>query len=303
MKRYNWTSETPSSELAKYIEEINKNQHGITSSKLRKIGTDHASRIYGSRNDSHHQYLRKLACRQIVSHYESVESYSVMNDPPSCNCSKEYQSSVPKQSVNRHEEVENFKNSIGFSNRVLELIAGLYPNLKYLNLCDDQSGDYISFCVREVEYLGLWKIAQSCHKLEYLNISHRTEFTEISICNIIHSCPDLQHLNLTFCEITNITIEEIARSYIHIKNFNDLKNPSLITAFSDYLRHADTAHQNLAWSLLANALNSNGVEIGQQARIFHQNLAQALHQIQVSSKRIILINASLEQRMPTLSIK
>ncbi|CAI2182752.1 12405_t:CDS:2 [Funneliformis geosporum] len=83
-----------------------ENQHGITSSKLRKIGTDHASRIYGSRNDSHHQYLRKLACRQIVSHYESVESYSVMNDPPSCNCSKEYQSSVPKQSVNRHEEVE-----------------------------------------------------------------------------------------------------------------------------------------------------------------------------------------------------
>ena len=112
---------------------------------------------------------------------------------------------------------------------------------------------------------------RSCHKLEYLNISYRTEFTEISICNIIHSCPDLQHLNLTFCEITDITIKEIAKSClnlkyldlkecynvskvavarlnsdIHIKNFNDLKNPSLITAFSDYLRQAGTAHQNLA---------------------------------------------------------
>ena len=45
----------------------------------------------------------------------------------------------------------DFKNSIGFSNRVLELIAGSYPNLKYLNLCDNQSGDYKNFHVREVD--------------------------------------------------------------------------------------------------------------------------------------------------------
>src|SRR5439155_11133892 len=30
----------------------------------------------------------------------------------------------------------SFINNIGFSNRALELIAGSYPNLKYLNLCD-----------------------------------------------------------------------------------------------------------------------------------------------------------------------
>jgi len=63
-------------------------KHGITSNKLRKIGADHASRIHGGRNDSHRQYLRKLACRQVVGCHESVESYGVMNDPPSCNCSK-----------------------------------------------------------------------------------------------------------------------------------------------------------------------------------------------------------------------
>src|SRR5438477_3495299 len=57
-----------------------------------------------------------------------------------------------------------------------------------------RSSDLMSFHAREVDDLGLWKIARSCHKLEYLNISYRTEFTEISICNIIHSCPDLQHL-------------------------------------------------------------------------------------------------------------
>ncbi|CAI2193990.1 13624_t:CDS:1, partial [Funneliformis geosporum] len=55
-------------------------KHGITSNKLRKIGADHASRIYGGRNDSHYQYLRKLACRQVVGHHKSVESYGVMND-------------------------------------------------------------------------------------------------------------------------------------------------------------------------------------------------------------------------------
>ena len=44
-----------------------------------------------------------------------------------------------------------FKNSIGFSNKVLESIVGLYPNLKYLNLCDNQSGSYRSFYVREVD--------------------------------------------------------------------------------------------------------------------------------------------------------
>jgi hypothetical protein len=49
----------------------------------------------------------------------------------------------------------SFKNSIGFSNRALELIAGSYPNLKYLNLCNDQSGNYVSLRVREVGGGGL----------------------------------------------------------------------------------------------------------------------------------------------------
>src|SRR3954452_9581527 len=73
----------------------------------------------------------------------------------------------------------SFKNSIGFSNRVLELLASSYPNLKYLNLCDDQSGSYVSLRVREVYDLGISAIANSCHKLECLNISGRIEFTKI----------------------------------------------------------------------------------------------------------------------------
>ena len=43
-----------------------------------------------------------------------------------------------------------FENSIGFSNRSLEVIAVLCPKLKYLNLCDDQLGNYVSLRVREI---------------------------------------------------------------------------------------------------------------------------------------------------------
>ncbi|EXX52174.1 uncharacterized protein OCT59_001159 [Rhizophagus irregularis] len=63
-------------------------KHGITSNKLRKIGADHASRIHRGKNDSRHQRLRKLACRQVVGRDESVQHYGIMNDPPSSNCSK-----------------------------------------------------------------------------------------------------------------------------------------------------------------------------------------------------------------------
>src|SRR5256885_14164338 len=68
-----------------------------------------------------------------------------------------------------------FINSIGFSNRALELIANSYLNLKYLNLCNDQLGGFRNFCTQEVYDLDLWKIANSCHRLEYLNISRRTD--------------------------------------------------------------------------------------------------------------------------------
>jgi hypothetical protein len=53
--------------------------------------------------------------------------------------------------------------------------------------------------------------------LECLNISGRTEFSEVSICNVIRSCPRLRQLDLSFCEITDITIEEIARSCPNLK--------------------------------------------------------------------------------------
>jgi hypothetical protein len=114
----------------------------------------------------------------------------------------------------------SFIYSKGFSNNVLELIAGSYLNLKYLNLCSDQSDGLRDFRVREVDDGGLWRIVKSCHKLEYLNIAYRRGITEHSICGIIHSSPKLQHLDIIFCEITDITIKEIANSCFNLKYLN-----------------------------------------------------------------------------------
>ncbi|CAI2190807.1 13331_t:CDS:1, partial [Funneliformis geosporum] len=73
------------------------------------------------------------------------------------------------------------------------------------------------FHAREVDNEGLSAIANSCHKLESLNISGCTEFSEVSICNVIRSCPRLRQLDLCFCEITDITIEKIARLCLNLK--------------------------------------------------------------------------------------
>ena len=97
--------------------------------------------------------------------------------------------------------------------KTLKLIAKSYSNLKYLNISTLRQ-------FRSKNDIGLIAIAESYQKLKYLNISNHTKFSEISICNIIRSCLRLQQLDLTYCKITNITIEEIARSYHILKYFN-----------------------------------------------------------------------------------
>ncbi|RGB38766.1 hypothetical protein C1646_755366 [Rhizophagus diaphanus] len=61
---------------------------------------------------------------------------------------------------------------------------------------------------------------KSCHRLEYLNISNCIEYSKTSICNVIRSCSKLQQLDLSFCQITDITIEEIAGSCLNLKYLN-----------------------------------------------------------------------------------
>ncbi|PKY59766.1 hypothetical protein RhiirA4_550460 [Rhizophagus irregularis] len=89
-----------------------------------------------------------------------------------------------------------------------------YPNLKYLNL---KKSGFITFNGGRVTDKGLCAIARLCLKLEYLNISYRTEITWISICDIIHSCPRLQHLDFSYCGVTNEIIKEIGSSCLNLK--------------------------------------------------------------------------------------
>jgi hypothetical protein len=65
--------------------------------------------------------------------------------------------------------------------KILKLIAKSYSYLEYLNISVLRKG------FKSENDIGLSAITQSCHKLKYLNISNCTEFSEISICNIIYS--------------------------------------------------------------------------------------------------------------------
>jgi len=56
--------------------------------------------------------------------------------------------------------------------------------------------------------------------VEYLDFGRCVYVAETSICNAIHSCPNLQHLNLSFCGITDVTIKEISRSCLYLKYLN-----------------------------------------------------------------------------------
>ena len=67
----------------------------------------------------------------------------------------------------------NLYNSAGFSDKTLNRIAESYPNLKYLNLGGHSDG--------LITDKGLYVVTNSCHKLEYLSISSRKEFSEIAI--------------------------------------------------------------------------------------------------------------------------
>src|SRR6266542_3290007 len=79
----------------------------------------------------------------------------------------------------------DFEGSMDCTGKVLKLIAKSYPNLEYLKI-SNLRGEF-----RPKNDIGLTAITNSCHKLECLNISKYTEFSEISICNIIHSCSRL----------------------------------------------------------------------------------------------------------------
>ncbi|CAG8797533.1 10170_t:CDS:2, partial [Dentiscutata erythropus] len=80
------------------------------------------------------------------------------------------------------------------------------PNLKYFDISGNDIGDEV------VE-----AVASTCYELEYLDLGGCGFITELSICNVIRSCPKLQHFELGFCDISDKTIKEIACSCPNLK--------------------------------------------------------------------------------------
>ncbi len=169
----------------------------------------------------------------------------------------------------------DFNFSTGFSDKTLNRIAESYPNLKYLNL---QKDEYVSCNMGIITGEGLYAIARSCHKLEYLNISHRTDICGQSICNVIRSCPRLQQLDLSYCKFTDVTIKEIASSCLNLKYLNlegcykisklVSLNPNIhVDNFANSITHLDLIR------MVRNHLTQNNVASRQ---ILAQNLQRLL---------------------------
>ncbi|CAI2197193.1 19705_t:CDS:2, partial [Funneliformis geosporum] len=104
---------------------------------------------------------------------------------------------------------------------------------------------------------GLYVITNSYHELEYLNISNHTEFSEISICNIICSNPRYDKISKEAIDKLislnpNICIKYLAKTLIH---------PKFINTFRDYLakNHLSQLYQqyNPNISIISQSLNQN----------------------------------------------
>ena len=109
-------------------------------------------------------------------------------------------------------EYLDFADVMAFCNDelIIAIIKGS-PNLRHLELGHNDIGDEVTEA-----------IAHICHKLEHLGLTGCSFLSEPSICNVIRSCPRLQHLELGYCNITSTTIREIPRSCLNLK-FLDLE--------------------------------------------------------------------------------
>ncbi|RIA99101.1 hypothetical protein C1645_731116 [Glomus cerebriforme] len=82
-------------------------------------------------------------------------------------------------------------------------------NLRYLEIGHNDIGDEVTEA-----------LAHTYHKLEYLDLNSYDFISKPSICNVICFYPKLQHLNLSYCNITSKTIKEIARSCLNLKSLD-----------------------------------------------------------------------------------
>ncbi|GET65428.1 hypothetical protein GLOIN_2v1763547 [Rhizophagus irregularis DAOM 181602=DAOM 197198] len=71
----------------------------------------------------------------------------------------------------------DFKNSIGFSDRSLFIIAESYFNLRYFNL--------------NITNKSLFEITENCYDIQVFHFAKAYQITDKSISCILNSCPNL----------------------------------------------------------------------------------------------------------------
>ncbi|GES86264.1 hypothetical protein GLOIN_2v1587390 [Rhizophagus clarus] len=145
---------------------------------------------------------------------------------------------------------------------VLKLIAESYPNLKYLNIS--------ALCSRFGNDKGLYAIANSCYKIECLNISRRTEFSETHLnCWFVSY---IKYLNLEGCNnISKEAVDQLVSLNLNINVDNFVKIitlPDLIKMVRNYLTQNNVASREILAQRLQRLLDLSMRN--------NQNLAQAL---------------------------
>ncbi|CAI2188223.1 15852_t:CDS:2, partial [Funneliformis geosporum] len=104
------------------------------------------------------------------------------------------------------------------SDKVLCRITRSCRKIEYLNIsfCQGITGRSL---IEIAAVAKLYKIEKRL-SIEFLDFGSCVYVAETSICNAIHSCPNLQHHNLSFCRITDVTIKEISHSCLNLKYLN-----------------------------------------------------------------------------------
>ncbi|CAI2186580.1 1240_t:CDS:2 [Funneliformis geosporum] len=131
----------------------------------------------------------------------------------------------------------------GFSDKSLFVIVELYPNLRYLNLWNAQITDK-----------GLYAIARSCYKLEYLNISYCRNISDKFLFEITGNCHNLQEFYFAeACRITDKSISCIINLYLNLQKLDivfsreDVKDAStlIIIKRSPNLKHIEISGNDI----------------------------------------------------------
>ena len=107
------------------------------------------------------------------------------------------------------------------SERFISHILNSCPNLRRFSIPDScRRKNRCDILVEKLLTVEKHLNVEKHLSVEYLDFGRCVYVAETSICNAIHSCPNLQHLNLSFCGITDVTIKEISRSCLYLKYLN-----------------------------------------------------------------------------------